>query len=73
MSDLLEGEPARLLCKVDILESLTEGQLEELDRLIPSTHVERGRVLYAPGERSGMLFMIKSGRVRIYKVTPEGK
>ena len=69
---LLPEEKIRLLSTVDVLEPLSGEELEEFSRHISDTHVEQGRVLYAPGDRSEALFMLKKGRVRIYKVTPDG-
>jgi len=69
---LLPREKIRLLSLVDVLEPLSEEELEEFSRRVPDTHVERGRILYAPGDRSEALFMLKKGRVRIYRVTPDG-
>ncbi len=69
---LLPEEKIRLLSMVDVLEPLSEEELEEFSRRVPDTHVERGRIFYTPGDRSEALFMLKKGRVRIYKVTPEG-
>lgn len=69
---LLPKEKIRLLSMVDILEPLTGEELEEFSRRIPDTHIEQGQIFYAPQERSEALFMLKKGRVRIYKVTPEG-
>lgn len=70
---MLEEEKVRLLSTVDILEPLSGEQLEELSQRIPNIHVERNQVLYAPGERSEALFLLKRGRARIYKTTPDGK
>ena len=69
---LLLEEKLRLLSMVDVLEPLSGEELEEFGRRVPDTHVERGRILYAPGNRSEALFMLKRGKVRIYKVTPDG-
>lgn len=69
---LLAKEKIRLLSLVDVLEPLSEEELEEFSRRVPDTHVDRGRVFYAPGDKSEALFMLKKGKVRIYKVTPDG-
>jgi CRP/FNR family cyclic AMP-dependent transcriptional regulator len=63
----------RLLSMVDILEPLSREQLEELSRRVPDVHIEEGRVFHVPGERSEALFLLKRGRVRIYKVAPRGR
>ncbi len=69
---LLPKEKIRLLSMVDVLEPLSEEELEEFSRRVPDAHIEQGQIFYAPEGRSEALFMLKKGRVRIYKVTPEG-
>ena len=69
---LLPEEKIRLLSMVDVLEPLSEDELEEFSRRVPDTHIERGRIFYSPEDRSEALFMLKKGRVRIYKVAPDG-
>ncbi len=69
---LLPKEKIQLLSMVDVLESLSEEALEEFSRRVPDTHFERDQVLYTPGDRSEALFILKRGRVRIYKMTPDG-
>ncbi len=64
---LLPEEKIRLLSMVDVLEPLSEEELEEFSRRVPDKHVEQGRIFYAPGDRSEALFMLKKGRVRIYR------
>lgn len=69
---LLPKEKLRLLSMVDVLEPLSKEDLEEFSRRVPDTHVERGQVFFTPADRSDALFMLKQGKVRIFKVTPEG-
>ena len=69
---LLPKEKIRLLSMVDVLEPLSEEELKEFGRRVPDTHVEQGQIFFTPGDLSEALFMLKRGRVRIYKVTPEG-
>ena len=69
---LLPEEKIRLLSMVDVLEPLSREELEEFSRRVPDTHVEQGEIFYTPGDRSEALFMLKRGRVRIYKVAPDG-
>jgi CRP/FNR family cyclic AMP-dependent transcriptional regulator len=66
-------EKLRLLSMVDILEPLTQAEIKELSRRIPDTHFQRGQILYTPKERIEALFMLKKGRVRIYRVAPDGR
>ncbi len=66
-------EKLRLLSMVDILEPLSREEIKELSRRIPDIHYQRGQILYTPKERSEALFMLKKGRVRIYRVGPDGR
>jgi CRP/FNR family transcriptional regulator, cyclic AMP receptor protein len=58
---------------VDILEPLSRAEIKELSRRVPDTHYQRGQILYTPKERSEALFMLKKGRVRIYRVGRDGR
>ena len=66
-------EKLRLLSMIDILEPLSREEMKELSLRVPDTHVQRGRIFYTPKERSEKLFMLKKGRVRIYRVGPDGR
>ena len=66
-------EKVRLLSMVDILEPLSREEIKDLSYRIPDTHVKGGQILYAPMERREALFMLKKGRVRIYRVGPDGR
>ena len=66
-------EKLRLLSMVDILEPLSQEEIKELSLRIPDTYVDQGRILYTPQEKSEALFMLKKGRVRIYRIGPDGR
>jgi CRP/FNR family transcriptional regulator, cyclic AMP receptor protein len=70
---LSSEEKLRLLSMVDILEPLSREEIKELSLRVPDTHYQRGQILYTPKERSEVLFMLKKGRVRIYRVVPDGR
>lgn len=69
---MLPEEKVRLLSLVDVLEPLLEEEIAGLIQRIPSTHLEKGQVFYTPEDRSEALFLLKNGRVRVYKVAPDG-
>ena len=66
-------EKMRLLSMVDVLEPLSQEELEDFSERIPDTKVEQGQVFYAPKDHNETLFLLKKGRVRIYRVTPDGR
>jgi CRP/FNR family transcriptional regulator len=61
------------LSLVDVLEPLSEEELEELAHRCPDTYLYRGEEFYRPKEHEGGLFLIKSGQVMVYKLSPSGK
>ena len=61
-------EEVKMLSMVDILEPLSEEELEELARRCPDRHIDVGEFLYTPGDPNERLFVLKRGKVRIYRV-----
>src|SRR5215213_9961100 len=65
-------EELRLLSMVDILEPLSQQQLETLAQRYPDISLEEGQYLYTPQERRERLYFLKEGRVLIYRLA-EGR
>jgi CRP/FNR family cyclic AMP-dependent transcriptional regulator len=63
------AERIRFLSMVDILESLPEEDIEQIDSQLSDIHLEAGEIFYTPLDRSQRLFMLQKGRVRVYKET----
>ena len=61
------------LSLVDVLEPLSEEELEELAHRCPDTHLTRGEEFYRQKEHEGGLFLIKRGHAIVYKLSPSGK
>lgn len=56
-----------------IFEGLSERELQELSRIAPMRHFQRGRFIYHMGEPVHALYIIGEGEVVISTVTREGK
>src|ERR671913_1947829 len=65
-------EEVQLLSRVEILEPLSEEELRELLRRSPDTHLEAGETFFTPEDTSERLFILKKGRVRIFR-TSDGR
>lgn len=65
-------QEARIFSGVDVLEALSKEELDDLARRLPDKRLRKGEVLYGPGERGGGLFILKEGRVRVYRTDAEG-
>ena len=60
-------EEVQVLSRVEILEPLSEEELRELLRQSPDTHLNRGEIFYTPEDTTENLFILKRGRVRIFR------
>jgi CRP/FNR family cyclic AMP-dependent transcriptional regulator len=61
------------LSDVVLFQDLSDREMAELDRMTTITNVPRGRVFYQPEDVSEVLFLIKQGKVQLYRISPEGK
>lgn len=63
----------RYLSEVDIFQDLTPEDMGWVDRVTTMTTCEKGRVFYGPDESGEVLFLLKRGRVQLYRISSEGK
>jgi len=61
------------LSGVELFRDLSDRDRTELERMTTITNVPRGRIFYQPEDVSEVLFLIKQGRVQLYRISPEGK
>jgi CRP-like cAMP-binding protein len=66
-------ERIRLLSLVDIFEPLSEEEIERLNGQLPDRHLEGGEIFYSPEDPSERLFILQKGKVRIFRITPDGR
>src|SRR4051794_37848156 len=62
-----KDEEVELLSRVALFDSLSK---EEISRLLdenPDVRLEEGETFYAPWENDGELFVLKKGRMRLYR------
>lgn len=58
---------------VDVFQDLTEAEIEEIDRATTMSTCRRGKIFYMPEDTSEVLFLLKQGRVQLYRISPDGK
>ncbi len=68
-----EKEKLGYLSDIELFRDLSDRDMSELDRVTTMTSVPRGRVFYRPEEVGEVLFLVKDGRVQLYRISPEGK
>lgn len=64
---------AEYLREVDILRDLTDEEMAWLKDLLPMVTCEPGRIIYGQEENAEVLFLLKRGRVQLYRLSSEGK
>lgn len=61
------------LSAIEIFQDLTEQEVQEVDQATRMSTCEPGRVFYTPEETGEVLFLLKQGRVQLYRLSPDGK
>jgi CRP-like cAMP-binding protein len=55
------------------MEVLPPAALQEVDRMAPMNVARKGTLIMEPGTPREVLYLLKEGRVRIYRMNPEGR
>lgn len=64
---------AGLLREVDLFAGLNLDQLREISRTLPMTTCQTGGLVTSPDDDNERLYIVKRGRVRLFRLTPDGK
>lgn len=67
------AEKMKYLSELTVFQDLTSREMEDLNRITTMSTVQKGRVFYRPEEPGEVLFILKEGRVQLYRISPEGK
>ena len=57
----------------DLFERLSEAQIAQVERNSSIRQFDRGNLVYLPTESSDSVFLLLSGRIKLYHITGEGK
>lgn len=66
-------EIAEHFAQTPLFKGLPQGQLEELKDIAVEKKYRKGQTLFAEGSRATGLFVIVSGKIKVYKLSLEGK
>jgi CRP/FNR family transcriptional regulator, cyclic AMP receptor protein len=66
-------EQIRLLSMVDIFEPLSPDEVESLAQRAPDVHCQTGQIFVTPWDEGEKLRVLKTGRVQIYRLAPDGE
>lgn len=74
MTDLPEPEhKSKYLAEIDIYRDLNQDEIDLIDEHAPMKTCLRGEMLYTPDQPVETLFMLKTGRVRVFRVSEDGR
>lgn len=59
-----------LLAKIDILADLSEPEVNAIVHAAPARTYQAGELLYTPHRPVEALFLLKRGRIRVFRVAP---
>ena len=62
-----------ILRKSPLFASLSEREMEALAKRVSNRHFGRGELLFSEGDPCTGLFLVASGRIRIFKLSPSGR
>ncbi len=72
-ASLHPAKKMKYLSELTLFQDLTSNEMKELNRITTMNTVAKGRVFYRPEEPGEVLFIVKEGRVQLYRISPEGK
>lgn len=62
-----------LLREADVFRDLADEQMRRVEQMTVMSQIPRGQTIYAAGEMDEALFVLKRGKVQIFRLDPEGK
>jgi len=62
-----------VLRKTSIFASLTHAEMQDLCARVTSRHFQRGEMLFNEGDQCSGLFLVASGKIRIFKLSSAGR
>ena len=66
-------EKVGLLSEVALFAGLSEADMQAIGHATTMTHCVRGQQILAPDDPPDRIHIIKKGRVRVYRMSPDGK
>lgn len=61
------------LTKQAIFRDLSHAEIERISKMTRMVTTRKGQVFYIPGETGEVLFLLKEGKVELYRLTPDGR
>jgi CRP/FNR family transcriptional regulator len=69
----LDRDVEKILRNTQLFANLTEKEMSALVTRVSQRHFDRGELLFNEGDPCGGLFLVASGKIRIFKLSPSGR
>lgn len=69
----VQDEKFHYLREVDIFQDLTDGEVGEISHMTRMCIYAANHIFYMPDDPGEVLFIIKKGRVQLYRISPDGR
>lgn len=70
---MMRQDNEAVLRKTPLFAALSEAELRALSRRVAKRHFDRGELLFSEGDACSGLFLVASGKIRIFKVSAGGR
>ena len=69
----MKNDIKKLLANVLFFKGLSDAELESIQSITVERPYQRGQLVFSDGEEGLGFFLVVTGKVKVYKVSPEGK
>ena len=69
----MHSQKLNYLSSIQVFRDLSPNELMEMDRQITMSSCGPGKIFYMPEDSGEVLFLLKKGKVQIYRLAPNGK
>ena len=73
VSETIQNKKLWYLKRINVFSGLSRGEMRELKRITRMVSYRKNETIYLPGDPSETVFLLKKGRVKISKLSEEGK
>lgn len=69
----MKTEKLTLLSSIQLFRDLSPDELAKMDSQLTMSSCQVGKIFYMPEDSGEVLFLLKKGRVQLYRIAPNGK
>jgi len=67
------GKKLSILLNIPIFSGLSKDQIKQIERIAVEKEIIKGRIIFSEGDEGRGFYVVVNGRVKVFKVSPDGK